>query len=191
MLDTTSLVQRVLCWPGKVVSWLIIPLVLSIILTVLSARQGWSVLLEWETRIPVIGKALTVNSLVDAQWYIFALIVLFGGVWAYFEDRHVTVDFLAVSFSPRRRAYISIFGNLVFLLPLCVLILWFGSKFAMTSFTTGEGSIQGGLEAHWLIKGALPASFFLLGMAALVSTIGQIRALMRNEFQTPDVHHDS
>lgn len=191
MTDKLTFVQRILCLPGKLVSWLILPLVISIIVSVVSARQGWSTLLDWEGSVPVFGDALTVNSLVDIQWYIFSLIVLFGGIWAYVEDRHVTVDFIAIKLSDRTRAYISLFGNILLLLPLCIMVIWFGSKFAAVSFRTHEGSIQGGLTAHWLIKGALPVSFALLGMAALAQSFKTLRAILRNQFPTTDIHHDS
>jgi TRAP-type mannitol/chloroaromatic compound transport system permease small subunit len=113
------------------------------------------------------------------QWYFFALIVLFGGVWAFFEDRHVTVDFISVNLSPRTRARINIFGDLFLLLPVCALCVWYGSRFTAIAFRTGEGSIQGGLTAHWLIKAALPTSFALLGIAALVRVAENTRFLMR------------
>jgi len=184
-----SLAQRLLCLPGKILSWLIVPLVLSIILAVVAAHRGWSTLIDWEGRIPILGNALTVNSLVDFQWYAFALIVLFGGVWTFFEDRHVTVDFMAVHMRPRTRAVIAILGDLFLLLPLCVLVVWYGTKFASVSWNTGEGSNQGGLIAHWLIKGALPVSFFLLGAGAVVHAVETALGLVRGprtDTDTPD-----
>lgn len=191
MTDLLQVVQRILCWPGKIVSWLIIPLILTIILSIIAAHQGWSVLLEWQTSIPVFGDAITVNSLVDGQWFMFALIVLFGGVWTFVDDRHVTVDFLAIGFSQKVRAYISIFCNIVFLLPLCAIVAVYGWKFAHTSFTTNEGSIQGGLEAYWLIKGALPVSFILLGVAAITNSVLHLISIINNQYADLGSHHDS
>ena len=122
-LRILALARSLLCLPGKIASWLILPLVLTILLSVLAAIMGWSTLIDWEGELPLLGSALTVNSLLDLQWYSFALIVLFGGVWAFFEDRHVTVDFLALHFSPRARALISLFGDLFLLLPLFFIVL--------------------------------------------------------------------
>ncbi|WP_281840542.1 TRAP transporter small permease subunit [Sinisalibacter aestuarii] len=166
-------------------------MILAILVSVAAAFMGWSVLLDWEGRIPLFGAALTVNSMLDMQWFIFALIVLFGGIWSYFEDRHVTVDFLAVTMSPRTRAYISLIGDIFLLLPFCMLSVWYGSKLAMTSFRTGEGSTQGGLESYWLIKGALPIAFALLGVAAIVRILRNLRDLRANEYHKVEAHHDS
>lgn len=181
--------QRLLCLPGKATSWLIIPLALSVVLSVIAAKVGWSVLLDWEGRLPVLGQALTVNSLIDFQWYAFALMVAFGGVWAFYEDRHVTVDFLAIRLKPHQRAYVAIFGNLFLLLPICALVIWYGSTFAGTAWRTQEGSNQGGLMAHWLIKAALPLSFAMLGLAGVLRSLGALRLLRRppaTSTETPD-----
>lgn len=178
MTEKPSIARTLLCFPGKIVSWLILPLMVTIIISVVAAQMGWSTLLDWEGTLPVIGTSLTVNSLMDFQWYAFALIVLFGGAWALMEDRHVTVDFMAVNMKPATRAKIAIFGDLFLLLPFCALILWYGSKFTATSWMTGEGSNQGGLTAHWLIKGAMPAAFGLLGISGVVRTTANIRLLI-------------
>lgn len=177
MPRSPSLGERLLCLPGKIVAWLIAPLALTVALSVIAAQLGWSVLLDWEGSVPILGQALTVNSLVDFQWYAFALIVLFGGIWAFFEDRHVTVDFISAHLRPRTRLWIGLLGDIFLLLPFCILIVWFGSGFAETSWRTGESSNQGGLAAHWLIKGALPLSFGLLGVAALLRAWTNARRL--------------
>lgn len=186
-----NIARDLLCLPGKIVSWLIIPLIFSIILSVVAARFGMSTLMDWEGDVPLFGGALTVNSLIDAQWYIFSLIVLFGGIWAYFDDRHVTVDFIALGFSARTRAFISIFGDIFLLLPLCILVVTYGSDFAATAWRTGEGSNQGGLVAHWLIKGALPVAFGLLGLSAVVRAITTAGELVRGDLHETEIHHDS
>lgn len=177
MTPPYSKFQRILCLPGKIVSWLIIPLILSVIGSVIAARFGLSVLIDWEGRIPFFGQAFTVNSLVDLQWYIFAVMVLFGGIWALIEHRHVTVDFLATRFRSRTRGIITILGNIFLLLPFCALMLRYGWDFAAVAWRTGEASNQGGLAAHYLVKAALPLGFALLGLAGLAQSFDTLRAL--------------
>lgn len=174
--------SQLLCLPGKIVSWLILPLALTVVLSVIAARAGWSILLDWDGDIPILGAALTVNSLVDFQWYAFALIVLFGGIWAYIDNRHVTVDFIAVNLTARSRAWVRLFGDIFLLLPLCAVVVWYGTSFAAVSWQTGEGSNQGGLVAHWLIKGAIPVSFALLALAGLLRIAATVRAMRRGDF---------
>jgi TRAP-type mannitol/chloroaromatic compound transport system permease small subunit len=168
-----------LCLPGKWVSWLILPLIVSILLAVLYAKLGRNTLLVWEGQLPVLGRALTVNGLFDLQWYIFALLVLFGGAWALREDKHVSVDFLSLMMSLRQRLWTRMLGDLLFLLPFCLIIAWYGWSFALTAWTTGEGSTQGGLNSRWIIKAMLPLSFAILGLMGLLRGIGAAVELLR------------
>jgi TRAP-type mannitol/chloroaromatic compound transport system permease small subunit len=168
-----------LCLPGRLVSWLTLPLILAILVSVLSAAFGVSHLADWGGSLPVLGKALTVNTLTDIQWYIFALLVLFGGLCALRDGSHVSVDFLSLMMSHRQRLWVRVVGDLVFLLPFCLIIAWYGWSFTATAWRTGEGSTQGGLEARWLIKGALPVCFGMIAVFGLVRAIGTLVWLAR------------
>lgn len=168
-----------MCLPGKWVSWLILPLITSILLAVVFAKLGLNTLMSFDQSLPVLGRALTVNSLFDLQWYIFALLVLFGGAWALREEKHVAVDFLSLMMSRRQRLLVRMLGDLLFLLPFCLIIAWYGWSFTLTSWATGEGSTQGGLNSRWLIKAMLPLSFALLGLMGLFRGLGTAAELLR------------
>ncbi|MHC5655002.1 TRAP transporter small permease subunit [Stappia sp. ICDLI1TA098] len=168
-----------LCLPGRWVSWLTLPLILAIIVSVISAAAGVTVLADWDGTLPILGKALTVNTLTDVQWYIFALLVLFGGVWALRDDAHVSVDFLSLMMSRKQRLWVRVFGDLGFLLPFSLIICWYGYGFTQTAFRTGEGSTQGGLDARWIIKAALPVCFGMLAVFGVVRGIGTLIWLAR------------
>lgn len=162
-----NVILDLLCLPAKWASWLTLPLIVSILTGVICAKLGLNVLLAWQTPVPVLGRAVTVNSLLDLQWYIFALLVLFGGVMALRDDRHVSVDTVALALSPRARLILRMLGDLLFLVPFCAIMTWYGAKFAMVAFTTGEGSTQGGLMTRWLIKAMFPLAFGFLTLAGL------------------------
>lgn len=171
-------VLRTLVVPGELVGWLILPLIVSVLLTVLAAKMGWNAFLRWETLVPVLGNAITVNSLADLQWYIFAIIAIFGGVYAYRDDQHVSVDVFSSALPPRVRLGLSLFGDLVFLLPFCAIIVWYGWSFALTAFNTGEGSSYGGLMDRWLIKAIIPLGFALLGIAAVMRALATVHSIL-------------
>lgn len=179
-----SRVLDLLCLPGKWVSWLILPLIASILIAVVYAKLGLNTLAAWDNPLPVLGRALTVNGLFDLQWYIFALMVLFGGAWTLREDKHVAVDFLSLMMSHRQRLWIRMLGDLVFVLPFCLIIVWYGWSFALTAWTTGEGSTQGGLNSRWMIKAMLPLSFAILGLLAGLRGIGTALELLRTRVDT-------
>ncbi|WP_048645063.1 TRAP transporter small permease subunit [Nitratireductor soli] len=163
--------QSACTWPGRIVGWLVLPLILSVCLTVLAAQLGINVLAEWAEPVPLFGKALTVNTLLDLQWHIFALIVLFGGVYAFRDNSHVAVDVFSSGLPERAKLALRLFGDLVFLLPFCVIIAWYGYGFAEKAFISSEGSTYGGLLDRWMIKAAIPAAFSLLGLCALLRAL--------------------
>ena len=165
--------------PAKWVSWLILPLIASILAAVLLAKMGQNTLVSWSQPIPVLGRAITVNSLLDFQWYVFALVVLFGGILAYRNNRHVAVETLALNLPPRGRQMLQVFGDLVFLAPFCAIIAWYGYSYALVSYTTGEGSTQGGLMNRWMIKAMLPLAFAMLATAGIVRGLAGLVALVR------------
>jgi TRAP-type mannitol/chloroaromatic compound transport system permease small subunit len=155
------------CVIGRHVGWLILPLVVFVCGAVLAARFGVNQIVGWSQPVPLLGDALTVNSLLDLQWSIFALVVLFGGVYALRDDQHVSVDFLSGGFSPRTRLIIRTVGDLFLLVPFAAIIVWYGTKFAMSSFASGEGSTYGGLMDRWIVKACVPFAFALLGIFGL------------------------
>lgn len=183
--------QRLLCLPGRIAAWLILLLVFSTVVAVITAAVGGATLLDWEGDLPILGPALTVNSLMDMQWFIFALIVLFGGIWSFTDERHVTVDTVAQRFSPRTRAWISILGDAFLLMPFCLVSIWYGWKFAAVSYATSEASTVGGLSGYWLIKGAVPVAFTLLALSAIVHILKIAGELRSGKFHKVVEHHDS
>ena len=64
---------------------------------------------------------LASNTLLEAQWYLFSVIFFLGFAFILKRNTHVRVDFLYQNFGPKTRAWVNLFGTLVFLLPFCVL----------------------------------------------------------------------
>jgi TRAP-type mannitol/chloroaromatic compound transport system permease small subunit len=172
LLDAFSL-------PGRLVGWLVLPLAASVLVTIAAAKLGVNTLVDWDGRIPVLGARLTVNTLIDFQWYVFAMMVLFGGVYALRDERHVSVDFLYALAPTRVQILLRILGDVLLLIPFCVIIAYYGYFFALVAWTTGEGSPHGGLQSRWIIKACIPLAFGLLAAAGVVRVIAGIAALVR------------
>ncbi|MCR8827940.1 TRAP transporter small permease subunit [Pseudosulfitobacter koreensis] len=173
--------------PGRLVGWLLLPLIAFVCAAVWAAQSGRNSFFTWDADLFLLGQGVTVNTLIDLQWHIFAILVLAGGSYAFRDDAHVSVDFVSANLSPRSRAVIQVMGDLLFVLPFCLIILWFGQKFAMTAFTSGEGSNYGGLQDRWFIKACVPIGFGLLGLAALARALQTILRLVRGTL--PESEH--
>ena len=117
-----------------------------------------------------IGRDLSSNTYVEAQWYLFSLVFLLGAAWALKRDGHVRVDVLYGRLPARARAWIDVLGTVLFLLPFCALMLFLCWPYVANSFAVREGSPDPGGLARWPIKGVMLIAFallFLQGVAEL------------------------
>lgn len=165
MISTLRAIEDACAWVGRMAGWLVVPLVLAVCVAVAAVQLRVNVVASWSAHLPLLGTELSVNGLLDLQWHLFAVLVLLGGVYAYRADAHVSVDVVSQNLTPRGRAMVSVFGDFVFLVPFCALMVWFSWNFVGSAFRTGEGSSYGGLLDRWIIKSVLPLGFGLLALA--------------------------
>lgn len=117
------------------------------------------------------------NSVTDATLMLFSAIVLLGAPWTLKVNEHVRVDLLYSMMSPRAKARLDIFGGLVFLLPMCLIMISFTLPWALESWRSGEvGASAGGLP-RWPGKMLLPIGFALLTLQAVAELIKCVAAL--------------
>ena len=117
------------------------------------------------------------NSVTDATLMLFSAIVLLGAPWTLKVNEHVRVDLLYTMMSPRANARLDIFGGLVFLLPMCLIMISFTLPWAIESWRSGEvGASAGGLP-RWPGKMLLPIGFALLTLQAVAELIKCVAAL--------------
>jgi TRAP-type mannitol/chloroaromatic compound transport system permease small subunit len=66
------------------------------------------------------------NAWLEIQWYLFAAVFMLGGGYAFLRNAHVRIDFISSKFSARTRNWIDVAGIMVFLLPLCYMMVTLG-----------------------------------------------------------------
>ena len=141
---------------GRAVSWLTAALVLLICYDVFS-RYALSHTSAWT---------------MELEWHLFALIFLLGAGYALRHDKHVRVDLFYASFSARDKALVNLLGGLLFLLPLCVVLMYATFQYAWMSYLIREGSPDpGGLPARYVIKFSIFLAIGLLFLQGLASVI--------------------
>ena len=70
------------------------------------------------------GAQLTSNRYIELQWYLYAALFLLAFAYILKHGINVRVDFWFADRSPKVKAWVDLIGNLVGLLPFCVLGLW-------------------------------------------------------------------
>lgn len=171
MIAVLKAIEHGCAWFGRMVGWATPLLVVAVCFSVLMVHMRFNVLFDWGTNIPVFGNRITMNGLTDLQWYLFAIMVMLGGVYALHTDGHVSVDFIANNFTERTRRIIVILGDFIFLLPFSAVMTWFAWKFMMSAYMSNEGSPYGGLNDTWIIKAVMPLGFGLLGLLGLARSL--------------------
>jgi len=118
----------------------------------------------------------------ELEWHLFAVTFLFGTPYAMARDGHVRVDIFYESWTDRTKAWVNLFGALIFTLPFVVVVSWYGVDFSYQAYSINEGSGDpGGLPHRWLIKSAIPLSFACMGVAALGMCSMALRVLINGE----------
>ncbi|MGA7799223.1 MAG: TRAP transporter small permease subunit [Gammaproteobacteria bacterium] len=143
-------------WTGRAISWLTLLLVLDTFAVVV-LRYLFS--LGW-------------IAMQESMTYLHAFVFLLGAAYTLRHDGHVRVDIVYRELSPRTRAWLDLLGTFVFLVPVCVFILWSSWGYVASSWALHEGSAEaGGLPLVYILKTAIPV------MATLVLVQGLSQAL--------------
>ena len=117
------------------------------------------------------GFDLSSNAWLEIQWYLFALIFLLGAGYTLKHNGHVRIDILYGRFSPRLQTWVDLIGGLLFLLPLCGLMVWMGWGGFAESLAVNETSPDAGGLLRWPIKLAIPLGFALLLLQGVAEAI--------------------
>ena len=102
----------------------------------------------------------------ESVTYMHGAVFLLAGGYALLTDDHVRVDIFYRGASERRKALIDFLGTYLFLVPVCLLILWTGSDYVAQSWSVLEGSTeQSGIQGVYLLKTLIPLFAVLLLLA--------------------------
>ncbi|HZX26886.1 MAG TPA: TRAP transporter small permease subunit [Telluria sp.] len=117
------------------------------------------------------------NAWLEIQWYLFAAMFLLGSAYTLKRDEHVRIDVVTGRFSRRTQVLIDLFGYLVFLVPVCGVILWFAWPYARMAIETGEMSNNAGGLILWPAKILIPIGFLMLILQAVSEVIKRVAFL--------------
>jgi len=123
------------------------------------------------------GFGMSSNAWLEIQWYLFGAIFLLAAGYTLKHNGHVRVDVLYGRWPPRARAWIDLLGAALFLLPLCVLMVWLSWHGFIESFQRGELSSDAGGLIRWPVRLLIPLGFALLGLQGVSELIKRVASL--------------
>ena len=159
----------------------VVSLVLLINVGVVMTFYGLGPLISFGRDIFLLGGALSLATITDLQWQIFALVLLLAIGPLTLLDRHVRVDFLAETFKPRTRRITEILGHLLFGLPFALLFLSPAWSFFQRSWKIDEKGVNGGMQDLYAIKFMLFFGFALLALSLCLRLVADLIALRKGK----------
>lgn len=156
-------------WTGKRLAWLIL---VAVIVSALNA---------------IVRKVFDTssNSWLELQWVLFSIVFLLCSPWTLLDNEHIRIDIVNQMLPKRVRDSIDVVGHVVFLMPLCIVMIVTGGPFFMRSVEINEQSGNAGGLPQWPAKSLIIIGFtFLLaqGISELIKRIAVMRGLI------PDPH---
>ena len=173
LLKFSSLIDSMSRFIGRWVIWLILAS------TVISAVNA------------VIRKAFNYssNAFLELQWYLFAASFLLAAGYTLLNNEHVRIDVVVGRFSKRVQTWIDVFGFVVFLLPMCLTVLYYGVPFFLQALRSGEMSPNAGGLMLWPVYALMPLGFFLLllqGVSELIKRLAFLQGLIDDPTKKAD-----
>ncbi len=163
---------------GKITSWLVLVMVVI---------GGWNVIGRYLGRLT--GNSLSSNAYIEAQWYIFSIIFFFAAAYALKHDEHVRVDVFYSKWNPRRRALVEIVGTIFFLIPFCILVIFYSWETIVNSWSILEGSSDPDGLPRYPIKTTIIISFALLilqGISQIIKNFAILKGYIQPQEESRD-----
>ena len=113
--------------------------------------------------------------------WMHAVVFMLGAAFTLRDEEHVRVDVFYRAMSARRRAWVDLFGVILFLLPVCAFLAWKSFDFVLQSWRIGEFSREsGGLPYPFipLVKSVLllmPLGVALQGVSMFLHSLRALR----------------
>ncbi len=132
---------------GRVVAWLIVPMVLSLCYEVV-ARYVFNAPTQWAY---------------DMTFMLYGTFFMLGAAFTLQRKGHVRTDSLYARWPPRRQAVVDLGGHLLMLLPFASVLLFVGWGYFVKAYVTNETFVSSSWQPiTWPFKLAMPLTGLLL-----------------------------
>ena len=128
LLGISRAVDGLNSWVGRIVAWAIFGAV------VISAVNA------------LIRKIFNTssNSWLEMQWVLFGAVFLLCASWTLQANEHIRIDVVSSFFSKRLKNWVDIIGHTLFLMPMCLVMIYYSWPFFFRSLFQNEQSTNAG-----------------------------------------------
>lgn len=125
------------------------------------------------------------NAFLEGQWYLFAATFMLGAGYVFLHDQHVRIDVISSRMQRKTNVWVDVIGIAVFMMPLCITVIWMSFPSVWFALTTGEMSNNAGGLIRWPFYMLVPVGFTLLFLQAFSELMKRIAFLAG---KAPDPH---
>jgi TRAP-type mannitol/chloroaromatic compound transport system permease small subunit len=153
LLRLSETASRWLEWVARGSAWLLVVMAAVTCFDVVARKTG----------IPA-----PLTKLQELEWHFHAALFSLWMGYGYTINAHPRVDSFTEKLPMRRKAWIELFGCLLFALPYCALVAYHSLDFVASSFALGEQSDSTvGLRYRWFIKGIYAVGLWMVVLGIL------------------------
>jgi TRAP-type mannitol/chloroaromatic compound transport system permease small subunit len=124
------------------------------------------------------------NAFLEVQWYLFAGVFMLGAGYAFMRNVHVRIDFISSKLSKHTNTIIDAIGIVVFLIPLCLILIGLSWPLFYNAWVSGEMSQNAGGLIRWPVLLLIPVGFSILLLQAFSELVKRI-AFLRGAIAEP------
>jgi TRAP-type mannitol/chloroaromatic compound transport system permease small subunit len=152
LIRLSDRLRRFVDFVGRWGALMILPLIGVTMIDVTIRKMVWIQL--W--LVEHFGRIFESTLLQEMEWHfhtaLFALVLGYGCI----HNSHVRVDLVREHLSYRKKAWLEFLGSSFFMIPYCLVVIYFAVYFTYESYKVGEVSASTvGLTHRWLIKSVL------------------------------------
>ena len=153
--------RRFVDFIGACAAWLIIPVVVITCIDVIGRKLAYE---DDDGRVyrlqmwlaEKFGAFFESTILQELEWHfhaaLFALVLGYGVV----HNTHVRIDLIREHLEFRKKAWLELIGLSFFMIPFCVIVIYFAFDYTYSSYLVKEASNSTvGLSHRWIIKSVL------------------------------------
>lgn len=168
MFKIIKVIDQISIWTGKVISWLIIPMVGVLV---------WEVCIRYIDR-PTLWAVDIATMLYGTHFFIAGAMTLYLG-------KHIRTDFFYEKWRPRTQCWVDVICYLFLFLPGMVMFFWLSWDFAAESWDLREQLMTTWRPPAYWFKSVIPLSAALLLLQGISELFKSIIVLMHGQ----DIRH--
>lgn len=160
---TVQALDQINLWAGKIIGWLIIPMVLSLVYEVV-ARYVFNAPTIWAY---------------DMTYMLYGTFFMVGAGYTLMRGGHIRTDMLYAAWSPRTQGAVDAACYVLFFFPAIIAFLWVTWPYFLGSFLRGERVVSSPwMPVIYPLKFMMPLTCALLlvqGIAELLRSVHAMR----------------